>query len=385
MRSARSRGAEAQGSGRIGQEETTMQKSVWALGGLLVMAAGCTGGFGRGSASISGACRGDLGGSASAQKVEVFIASAAEFTAAAAELQTGLYEACASMGRDLGIPAGELGTPGVEGTRVACERVSRQLRADLTDIRAAGDLRVELAVRPPQCEVSLDAYGRCAAECDASFTPGQANLRCEGGELRGGCSAQCTGTCAMDVSARCDGTCEGVCNGTLSGDRCDGVCQGRCVSQVSGQCSGECRGGCSVEFQQPRCTGTVTPPQASADCRAACDARLDAHATCTPGGAVLNITGNVSTNLEEKVRRLRAALAGGFGQVLVLRGRVERVARSGAALSRSIGELPGVARSVGISAAACATSAVASTAQAMASVNVSVQVSVQVSGSVQVQ
>jgi len=364
-------------------EDTTMQKSVWALGTLVALSMGCPGGFMRGG--ISGSCRGDLGASAAAQKVEVFVATAAEFATAATSLQTGLYDACVSMGHDLGIADSELGSPGVDGTRTACERVSRQLQADLRDIRGSAGVRVEVAVRPPQCQVNIDAYGRCGAECDASFTPGQANLRCEGGELRGGCSAQCTGTCAVDVSARCEGTCEGACNGTMNGGRCDGVCQGRCVSQVSGQCGGQCRGGCSVEFQQPSCTGTVTPPRMSADCRAACDARLDAQASCTPGGAELRITGNVDTNLGDKVRRVQAALAGGFGQVLMLRGRLERTARSGAALSRSIADLPSAARSIGITAAACATSAIAATTQAVASVNVSVSVSVQVSGSVSAQ
>ncbi len=361
-----------------------MNKSMVVVGGLVAVVMGCSGGTVRGH-GISGSCRGDLGGSVSAQKVEVFIATAAEFSEAATSLQTGLRDACVSMGHDLGIADSELGSPGVEGTRVSCERVWQQLRADLAEIRGRANLQVEVAVRPPQCQVSIDAYGRCAAQCDASYSPAQSTLRCEGGELRGGCSGQCTGTCAVDVSARCDGTCEGTCNGTMAGGRCDGDCQGRCVSQASGQCGGQCRGGCSAEFQEPTCTGTVTPPQMSADCRAACDARLDAQASCTPGGAELRITGDVPTNLVEKVRRLRAALGGGFGQVLMIRGRLERTARSGVALSRSMADLPVAARGIGLTAAACATSAIAATTQAMSSINVSVSVSVQVTGSVSAQ
>lgn len=345
---------------------------------------GCPGGFG--VATLGGSCNGDLGANAAAQRVETFIATANAFTANAMQLNATLLTACRSMGRDLGIADAELGSgDSPDAVRAACERVSRQLRADLTEVRGSAGVRVEVQTVPPRCEVSLDAYARCAGECDATYTPGEAELRCEGGELRGVCAAQCTGRCAVEVNGACNGACEGRCQGTSGADgTCTGACQGRCIAHASGQCAGECRGGCSVAFREPRCTGRVQPPRVNADCRAACDARLDAQATCTPGRAELRVTGNVATDLQQKVDRLQAALASGFGQVLQVRVQVERTARSGEALARSIGELPGVARSVGVQAATCAVAAVGAVTSAVASVNVSVQVSVQVSGSVAV-
>jgi hypothetical protein len=153
------------------------------------------------------------------------------------------------------------------------------------------------------------------------------------------------------------------------------------VARASGTCGGECRGDCSVAFTAPSCTGRVTPPRVSADCRAACDARVSAQASCSPGRAELTITGNVG-NLQEKVTRVQAALRGGFSQVLLLRSRLERAASSGAAVVSSARELPSAIGAVGAQVTACAGIAASGLVSAVASVNVSVSVSVQVSGSV---
>jgi hypothetical protein len=154
------------------------------------------------------------------------------------------------------------------------------------------------------------------------------------------------------------------------------------VARASGSCGGECRGGCSVAFTAPTCTGHVTPPRVNADCRAACDARLSAQASCTPGRAEMTITGNVGTNLQEKVNHVQAALRGGFSQVLLLRSRLETAASSGAAVVSSARELPNAIGAVGAQVTACAGVATTGLVSAVASVNVSVSVSVQVSGSV---
>lgn len=353
---------------------------------LLIGVMGCQGLGGlAGHATVSGQCSGDLGATAAAQKVEAFIGSAAAFSQSARELNNGLRDGCMQIGAALEIPQGELAAPeGPEGTRRLCERVSRQLREEVTSLRASGHLSMRLDVQPPRCDVSVDAYARCAADCDVSYRPGSAEVRCEGGELRGTCSAQCTGSCAVEVSGSCNGTCEGQCSATDAQGRCTGTCQGRCVTQASGSCGGECRGGCSVAFTEPRCTGRVVPPQVNADCRAACDARLNAQASCQPGRAVLAIDGAVATDLEARVRRVRAALGSGYGAVLMVKERVERTARTGEALARAIADLPDAARGIGIAAGACAASSVAAVGEAVASVNVSVQVSVQVTASAQV-
>ena len=365
------------------EREPTMRNSKMGLG-LMVLLTSC-GTLGGGVGGMMGAtCRGDLGGTAGAQKVEAFIAASSAFAGASVELQAGLLNACRQIGHELAIPDSELGAgDSPEALRAACSRVSTQLRADLADIRAAAGVRVEVVTQLPRCEVSVDAYGRCAAECDASYTPGSAEVTCEGGELRGGCSAQCTGRCAVEVSGACEGVCEGACEGSSSsGGSCGGVCRGRCVARATGTCGGECRGGCSVAFTAPRCTGHVVPPRVNADCRAACDARLSAEASCAPGRAELNITGNVGSNLQEKVARVQAALHGGFAQVLLLHSRVEQAASAGAAVVRSAQDLPGALGAVGAQVTACAGVATSGLVSAVGSINVSMQVSVEVSGSV---
>jgi hypothetical protein len=42
----------------------------------------------------------------------------------------------------------------------------------------------------------------------------------------------------------------------------------------------------------PKCTGTVKPPKLSADCKAKCDAKVQANASCTPPHISLRITGS---------------------------------------------------------------------------------------------
>jgi hypothetical protein len=334
---------------------------------------------------MSGSCSGDLGATAGAQKVEAFIASAAAFSQSAVDLNRGLRDGCLQIGTALEIPQGELAaSDDPEGTRRICERAARQLREEVTALRGGANLTLRMDVQPPRCEISVDAYGRCAADCDVSYRPGVAEVQCEGGELRGTCSAQCTGRCAVEVNGSCNGTCEGQCSATDAQGRCTGTCQGRCVAQASGSCGGECRGGCSVAYTEPRCTGRVVPPAVNADCRAACDARLNAQASCQPGRASLAIDGNVSSDLEARVRRVRAALGSGYGAVLQVREQVERTARTGEALARAIAELPSAAQQIGVAAGLCAAGSVAAVTQAVASVNVSVQVSVQVSASAQV-
>ncbi len=390
--------------------------------GLVLFTVGCQsmggmlGGRGGGSMQVSGSCQGDLGTTAAAVKLENFIASSVAFAGAATELDTSLRTTCLRMGSDLRISANEMAATGSENpTQKACERVVREIRSEVAALRAAtAAVRITVDVQPPRCEVSIDAYGRCAASCDASFTPGSADIRCEGGEIRGTCSGQCTGRCAAEVSGACAGACEGTCSGGCSGV-CNGVCEGTCASrdargncngacsgtcrgscsagctggcagrcELSGQasCTGECRGGCSVAYTEPRCTGRVVPPRMSADCRASCDARLDAQATCTPAQAVLRVDG-AGAEAAARVARLQTAVANNYGQILDVAARLARVGESGGRLAGAIGELPSAVSTLGIAAVGCATSAVAATAAAAASVSVSVNVSVSVSGSFQ--
>jgi hypothetical protein len=339
-----------------------------------------------GAATIPPTCGGDLGASAAAERVEAFIVSVSQVADAANQLNLQLLTGCRQMAQALEVPVAEIAAAASSPnpTEAMCERAARQLRDDLAAIRGGVSARAEITVTPPVCRVSLDAYAACAAQCDASYTPGSVELQCEGGELRGTCSAACTGRCAVEVHGSCNGVCEGTCSAYDAQGNCTGTCEGRCVTQASGTCAGECRGACSVRFTEPYCTGRVRPPRLDADCRAACDARLDARATCTPGTTRLTVASDVSGEAAARAARVQAALAGGFRTVAGLRTQLERAAVSGAAMARAAGELPRAIGELGAGAVACAYAASQVAASAVASINVSVRVSVSVSAAVDV-
>lgn len=360
-----------------------------SLGLLALLAAGCVVPPSQrgGAATIPPTCGGDLGASAAAERVEAFVIAVNQFGDAANTLNLQLLTGCRQIAGALEVPVAEIAAAAASPnpTEALCARASRQLHDDLAAIRGGVSARAELVATPPVCSVSVDAYATCAAQCDATFTPGEVDLQCEGGELRGSCSAACTGRCAVDINGTCNGACEGTCSAYDAQGNCTGTCQGRCVAQATGTCAGECRGSCSVRFTEPRCTGQVRPPRIDADCRAACDARLDARATCTPGAMRFNFSGDVSADASGRLARVQAALAGGFRTVVGLRTQLERAARSGAEMARAAEHLPNAVAQISAGAAACAYAASQAAASAVASVNVSVRVSVSVSASVNVQ
>lgn len=372
-----------------------MKRSSSALACLmsLAFAAACTpmatsGGSGSGSGG-GGTCGGDLGTSQAAAHLEAFLAASAQFDAAATDLHDQTLAACQRMGRALGMSEAELTASGAQGLQTVCGAVDQRFRAELQLVQSA-QVEIRLESQPPHCQVSVDAYARCAAECEANVTPGQVQIQCEGGEIRGYCDAQCTGSCSVAVQGSCGGTCEGACDGTCSArdasgncaGQCNGTCHGECVVAAQASCQGECRGGCSVQYREPYCTGNIQPPQVSASCDASCDARVEAEAHCDPGQLTVTTNAAANAQLAEHVTMVRNAVGAGLQDLYNLRVRARRLASSGAAVARLA---PGIARDavqVGVQAASCATAAAAATARAMASVNVSVQVSVQVSASV---
>ena len=352
------------------------------------------GATGRVSGGASGgfdtSCRKDFGTNAGARKLEAFIAAAGAFNQAATEIQGTLLGACRKMGRSLEMTDAELAGQGPEATRTVCRNVSNRIAAELQALRSQAGITVTIRSKPPRCSVDVDAAAKCSAECDVRVDPGKLDVECTGGELRGGCSAECSGSCSLDVEARCEGTCEGVCEGQCSATaadgscagQCSGTCRGQCVAKVSGGCTGECRGGCSVAFTAPKCTGTVRPPSASADCNASCDARLKAEVDCEPGQFDVAVAGNLGPDFQTRAARLTTALKAGMGQILTIRARVERLRESGQAVVRLAGDLKREVNSFGVAAVGCVGSSLGALQKSMASVTVSVEVSVQVSGSV---
>jgi hypothetical protein len=337
-----------------------------------------------------GMCGGDFGSSHAAAKLESFFAATIAFEAAAADAQQDLIGACQRAGRALGMAEADLTGSGTDGLRLVCGNVERELRSAIASLRAS--YTIEVDAQPPHCEVSVDAYGSCMAECEAEVDPGSVDITCEGGELRGTCDATCTGRCAASVNGSCSGTCEGACSGTCAARNadgscagaCDGTCNGTCVVEAQASCSAECRGGCSVEYREPYCTGRVRRPTASARCRASCDARIEATARCTPGETNVSIDGGMDAASTARFAQVQAAIRDGVSGILAVRARVERLRTAGTEIVRIAPEVPEAAATVSIGAVACATAAAGACVDAASSVSVSFEVSVSVSASASV-
>lgn len=251
-----------------------------------------------------------------AARVRAGVQASLELRNLAATVDAKLVTACGGLARDLG--AGGNFKTGEE----ACKAASKAM----ADIKAkmGGNLKISLAVQPPHCRASIDAMADCVAECDASVEPGSVEVTCEKGKLSGTCEAECTGRCDLSAAAKCEGTCQGSCNASFTGScggecsgkcdgqamqggscagRCEGTCSanaegscggqcsGSCEMSASGQCSGTCTGECSVEMKAPSCEGEITPPKASAECNAACEARVDAEIECVPAQVSINVDG----------------------------------------------------------------------------------------------
>jgi hypothetical protein len=375
---------------------------------------GGLGGMGGGGGGLSGQCSADFGASAAARKLGAFVDATNAFTTAANDIAGGLTNACKDMGRELGLSDADMAASGdTPEVKAACDAVAAKIRSELQDLRASASLTISVVAQPPVCEVSMSATADCYAECEVDVDPGEVNVQCEGGEIRGGCSGECSGSCSVEANAECSGkcegtcsagctgTCQGTCDGTCSATGADGQCNGRCQGECQGTCSagcqgscsgscvveaqascqGECRGECSVEFTEPRCTGEVRPPSASADCQASCSAKLEAQAECRPGHVAVNIEGNVAENVSERVGRLRNAFESGFPAIMALKAKVERLGAAGRAVVDTGSRLPDAVGELGLNAVGCATSAVGALGEATASVSVSVEVSASVSAS----
>jgi hypothetical protein len=355
----------------------------------------------------------DWGSAQAALKLEGFLLATSDFLGAAADVQDSMTRTCKKMGRELGVSSAAMSG----GVKDVCNPVVEKLRSEMGDIRGKANLNVKVVATPPRCEVDMDAYAECTAKCEAELEPGEVDVQCEGGHIVGQCSAKCTGECNVDVQGTCQGTCEGTCTaqcqGTCKGEcegecsstgadgqcngQCDGACHGTCEGGCQGscegecwvsgkaECNGECRGGCSVDYEKPRCTGEVKPPKASADCKASCDARLNAKAECEPGKAKVVVDGNVSSNLKSKVDRVKAAIRSGYAGIEATGEKLRRLQRTGQELRRASSRLKGSFQALGaqaIRAGQCVTLAGSALPSALGNVSASLEVQVSMSASV---
>ncbi len=253
--------------------------------------------------------------------------------------------ACSKLAKELGAGEEDIipkqAGPGKEA-EAACAaavkvigKIKKKLGADTT-------LAVEM--EPPTCEVPLDAVLDCVAECDTDIKEKDLKAECVGGKTVGKCSGKCDGTCTLpkggpkcdgncggscdgkcdgDIKGSCDGKCEGKCDGKESKAKCTGVCEGKCIGKVKSSCSGKCEGACdsrcemtaksdcpgtcagecSVEFKEPKCTGTPQLPEAKSECKASCGAKVNQELDCKPAKVVVKLSGKTDVRAATDLKR----------------------------------------------------------------------------------
>jgi hypothetical protein len=262
-----------------------------------------------------------------ALKIKAGAAAAAEMKELAAKIDGDLKVACGGLAHDLG-HAGDF-KDGQDACQAAA-KIMGEVKGKL-----GANLKIALDVTEPKCGMDIKAYGECSGHCDATVKPGEVP-KCEGGKLQGTCSGKCKGECEASASAACSGECSGSCDAEIKGScsgncsgKCDGkatpagaggscagTCEGKCSGNVKAECKGKCggsckasadveckgtcSGSCSVEMEAPKCTGKLEPPKVSAECKAKCDARVQAHASCTPPHLALKISGGADAALQAK-------------------------------------------------------------------------------------
>ncbi|HWL88307.1 MAG TPA: hypothetical protein VNO21_21030 [Polyangiaceae bacterium] len=343
-------------------------------------------------------------------KLKAGLQASAEIQAFSAKLDADLKGACGGLAKDLG-HSGDFKTG-----EDACKAAGNALGAAKAKLGAKARLQIDTT--PPRCEASLSVVADCAAKCDATVTPGSAKVECEPGKLSGSCSAECSGSCELKGSAKCDGTCEGscdasfkgacggtcngkcdgkntngTCNGTCEGNcsanakgSCNGKCGGSCELKAKAKCEGTCNGGCSVEMKEPKCTGEVTPPKMSAECKAHCDAEVNAKLECHPGQVIVRVEGSADAQV---AANYKAALEKSLPAIIVIAEGMGKQANKVASnvqvvAEGALGSLQGMASGglqAGAHLASCVTGPFKAAGDAAASVKANVKVSVDVKAS----
>ena len=261
-------------------------------------------------------------------KLKAATAAAVELKGFADQIDADLKAGCGPIAKDLGA-AGDF-----KDGKTACEAAIKAIGD--TKAKIGGSAKLSLVVKPPKCQADMNVYGDCAGKCDASISGGKAKVECEPGKLSGKCDANCEGSCDVQAGAKCDGTCSGSCDAEIKGScsgkcngkcdgkdskgvSCSGSCEGKCEGgtvkgSCSGKCGGECKlnasakcegtctGKCSAEFKAPKCTGEITPPKMSADCKAHCDASVSAKMECTPASVGITASGVADAAAFEKLK-----------------------------------------------------------------------------------
>ncbi|HEX3345909.1 MAG TPA: hypothetical protein VHS09_15095 [Polyangiaceae bacterium] len=345
-----------------------------------------------------------------AAKVKAGVGAAVEMKILADKIDADLTAACGKIATDLG------DTNTYKNAQDACKAAAAIIGSTKAKLGAAA--KVTLDVDPPKCGLDINAYGDCGASCDATVKPGGADIQCDGGKLQGtcgascsgecdmtaaaACSGECDGTCDADVSGSCSGNCNGKCDGKASSGACAGKCDGKCSGNVKATCKGKCggtckmtaaasckgtcTGTCSAKMDAPKCTGTVKPPAMSADCKAKCDAQVQANASCTPPHVLVHIIGAADAAAATK---LQTVLESDLPLVLnVAIGTAKNVGQIVAGVKTVVEGVEGVVKTAtsdkiaGAALIACVASPFKGAIDAATGIQANVSVSVSVQGSV---
>lgn len=354
-------------------------------------------------------------------KVKAALAAAANLKDISVKVEGDVAAACGGLAKDLGAKDSDI-EPKEQGPGKKAEAACNAAAKLIGDFKAKAKGSVKVDVQPPKCEASMNAMADCAAKCDVNVKPGSVEAKCEGGEISGKCNAECKGTCTMQAGAKCEGTCKGSCNGTCEANfsgKCDGTCKGTCDGKnatgkcagncdgscegggsgscggtckgecsaacevkAQGKCDGECSGECSVKMEAPKCSGKVTPPEMSADCKANCNAELTAKMECQPAQVNVSIAGAADA---EAAAKLKTALSNNLGSLLKVTMGMKGALEGALADVQTTVEGASAAVKGGAQAAlkvgGCIAAAMQAQVQASASINVSVKASASASGS----
>jgi len=369
--------------------------------------------------------KGSLGIDAETEgKVKAALAAGASLKKIAVDVEADVAGACGKLATDLGASEADIAPkddkPGSKA-KAACDAAVKLIG----EVKAKAKGKLTIKAGAPRCEASVDAMANCAAECDANIDPGKVEAKCEGGELSGKCSGKCEGNCSVEAGAACDGTCSGSCSGSCEADfsgkcggKCDGKCDGRntsgeckgtcegkcdakaegncggtckgncsasCSVKATGECKGTCSGSCDVKIEAPTCSGTVEPPEMSAECKANCDAKLNAEVKCTPPTVVVVLEGAADA---EAAAKLKGALEANLGNILkVAVGMKDNLGKVTATVKTSIEGVQAAVKASGkmdanmMGAIGCVAASLKAQVEAAASINVSVSASASASGS----
>lgn len=264
----------------------------------------------------------------SGAKLKAATAAAVELEGFADQVDGDLKAGCGGIAKDLGVPGD------FKDGKAACDAAIKALGEAKAKLGA--NAKIGILMKAPKCQADMNAYADCAGKCDLSATGGKAKVECEPGKLSGKCEATCEGSCDVQAGAKCEGTCWGSCDAQMKGScsgkcngkcdgkdskgascagacegkceggnvqgECKGKCGGECKLKASAKCDGTCSGKCSAEFKEPKCTGEITPPKVSADCKAHCDASVSAKMECTPAQVGVTVTGASDAKAFEKLK-----------------------------------------------------------------------------------